>query len=230
MSNVVHYKNCKSKCLEDCRETSLSVWQNTIPLNTKELCEYNSYFDKFLKYNFQKLFALESYQFLVNGQNPSDLSTSLSNGSLCIKYINNYITLVTVESPTKSITKSHRDQRKFFIDKLGVIGGTLGVSAGMSVLSMIEVLVFLYLILNGTFHDVKYLWKKIVSYLIGKNMSQTKTSDLEANFMNEEDIEASDLEGDAKQIYDLYVSITFKLSLSYPSYSKQLRLATEGWE
>ena len=45
--------------------------------------------------------------------------------------------------PTKSVTKSHLDQRKFFIDKLGTIGGTLGVCARMSVLSMVEVFVFI---------------------------------------------------------------------------------------
>merc|ERR1712020_367443 len=52
----------------------------------------------------------------------------------------------------------------FFIDKLGTIGGTLGVCAGMSVLSMAEVLVFVYIVLIGIVLDIRQLCKVMVSY------------------------------------------------------------------
>ena len=210
MSNIIHYKSCKADCVEDCQETSLTLWHNTVPLKIEELCYYNTYFDKFVKKNFQKLFAFESYKLLVQGHNPSDLINSLSNGTLCMTYVQNYVALVTVESPTKSVTKSHRDQRKFFIDKLGVIGGTLGVSAGMSVLSMIEVLVLVYLVINGIFLDIVFLWKKVISYLKGKRKSSHKvTVDLEANPFYRNTCEVDELEEDQQQLQKLYVSRIF---------------------
>ena len=132
---------------------------------------------------FQKCFALENYQRLIQEQSPLDLALSLSNGSLCQIYINKYVSLISVETPTKTITKSHRDQRKFFIDKLGTIGGTLGVSAGMSVISMIEVVVLVYIILNGIFHDIIYLWRKFLSFV---NKTKIGALDLEAKTINNE--------------------------------------------
>ena len=209
MSNIIYYKRCKSECLEDCNEASLSMWHNSVPLDAEQLCINNAYHDAFFKQNFYRMFAFESYQMLVQGQNPSDLSISLSNGSFCTKYIRKYIAFTTVESPTKTVSKSHRDQNKFFIDKLGTIGGTLGVSAGMSVISMFEVLVFFYLILNGIFHDLRYVWKKMLSYLDGNTARQEVTSDLEANFEHKIDVYADDVEDDEQQIHKIYVSINF---------------------
>ena len=83
---------------------------------------------------------------------------------MCEKYVNQYVSFVSIESPTKIVTKSHRDQRKFFIDKLGTIGGTLGVCAGMSVLSMVEVGVFVYIVLLGMALDMRHLWKRLITY------------------------------------------------------------------
>ena len=105
MSNIVYYKSCKSECVEDCQETSLSIWHRTVPLNTEDLCKDGTYFDAFFKKNFQKLFAFEHYRIMIEEHDIPDLATSLSNGTLCMSYIRNYISLVTVESPTKSVTK-----------------------------------------------------------------------------------------------------------------------------
>ena len=110
MSNIVYYKSCKSECVEDCQETSLSIWHRTVPLNTEDLCKDGTYFDAFFKKNFQKLFAFEHYRIMIEDHDIPDLATSLSNGTLCMSYIRNYISLVTVESPTKSVTKVSSDK------------------------------------------------------------------------------------------------------------------------
>ena len=91
--------------MEDCQETSLSIWHRTVPLNIEDLCKDGTYFDAFLKKNFQKLFAFEHYKMLVIDRFVPDLATSLSNGTLCVNYVKKYVSLVTVESPTKSVTK-----------------------------------------------------------------------------------------------------------------------------
>ena len=203
VSNIIYYKMCKVECLEDCHYTSLSMWHSTVPLEVQEICKDGTFFDIFFKKNFQRLFAFESYKMLVQKQSTLDLAKSLRNGSLCSTYVNNYVSFVSIESPTKSVTKSHRDQRKFFIDKLGTIGGTLGVSAGMSVLSMAEVVVFVYILLMGIVLDTRQLWKKIVLYR-RKTVHVAKKKSVPLNHMvkvNLEDI----LEGQ-QEIQKLYVS------------------------
>ena len=202
MSNIIYYKMCKSHCLEDCQHTSLAMWHSTIPLETKDICKNGAYFDIFFKKNFQRLFAFESYQILIQRQSTIDLATSLSNGSLCTTYIKKYVAFVSIESPTKSVTKSHLDQRKFFIDKLGTIGGTLGVCAGMSVLSMVEVFVFIYIVLAGLFIDMLQLWKKIKSYIITKTLHKEKS----ASSSKIVEVHFEDVEENKQDVINLYVS------------------------
>jgi hypothetical protein len=49
------------------------------------------------------------------------------------------------------VTKSARETRVTFIDQLGTIGGTLGLFTGISILSMIEIVVFLFTLLRSFF-------------------------------------------------------------------------------
>ena len=180
MSNIVYYKKCKTECLEDCQETSLFMWHNSVPLNTETLCKGSTYFDKFFLQNYERLFAFENYQMLVQKHSTLDLESSLRNGSLCKAYISKYVSLVSIESPTKSITKAQRDQRKFFFDKLSTVGGTLAVSAGFSVISMFEVVVFVYIVFMGIVLDVRDLWNKAFTYL-RKTGSATKKKTAPSN-------------------------------------------------
>jgi hypothetical protein len=76
-----------------------------------------------------------------DGQIP-DLQTNLANGSLCRNFISKFVALVSVESPTDSITKSAREIRVTLIDQIGTVGGTLGLFTGMSILSMVEIAFF----------------------------------------------------------------------------------------
>ena len=61
---------------------------------------------------------------------PLDLSTALSNGSLCLNYLKKYVSLVTVESPDKSVIKSMRDVSATFDKRLAKIGAHLAVFLG----------------------------------------------------------------------------------------------------
>ena len=129
MSNEYFYKNCQSECLVNCKENSFSVWESTIPLNIEKICT-ESYFDSLFKEKFDSFFAFENYQLLIEGQPQSDLSMALSNGTLCMKYVEKYISLVSVESPTKSVTKSVRDISATFEDKLAKTGAILAIHLG----------------------------------------------------------------------------------------------------
>ena len=155
--------------MEDCEETSLSVWHKSVPFDIKKVCEPSAYFDKFFKQNFQRIFAFESYRVLVHEKRTPDLATSLSNGSLCEWYIRNYVSFVSVESPTESISKSTLDQRISFNNQLGVIGGTLGICIGTSLLSFAEIVLFLCIVFKSLYQDSKIAWKKIKSFQISKS-------------------------------------------------------------
>ena len=60
------------------------------------------------------------------GGSISDLAASYENGSLCKQYVQNYVSFVSVGSPSTSIIRSRREKRFSFNDQLGTIGGTLG--------------------------------------------------------------------------------------------------------
>ena len=110
------------------------------------------------EYWFSKHFAFEAYETLVEGGSIPDLQKSLSNGSLCQNYAKNFISFVSVSSPTTSIIRTLRDKRFTFNDQLGAIGGTLGLFTGMSLLSIVEVLIFAFVL-------VKSIICQLVSFL-----------------------------------------------------------------
>ena len=58
----------------------------------------------------------------------------------CIDYVQKYVTIVTIETPTNTVVKSKRIKRITFNDQLALIGGTLGLFSGISILSMVEVI------------------------------------------------------------------------------------------
>ena len=100
---------------------------------------------KQLIHSYRQHFAFKNYETLVTGDGQiPDLQASMANGSLCYQYVEKFIAMVSVESPTSTVAKSAREPRVTFMDQLGTIGGTLGLFTGMSLLSMIEIVFFLY--------------------------------------------------------------------------------------
>ena len=145
MSNEKYYKDCPKKCIEDCKSTPMIVVTNYLPIDTKDKCKKGGFFYTHFIQSSKQHFAFENYKALITGDGQiPDLYTSLVNGSLCNYFIGNYVSMVSIESPTDSVTKSERDVRVKFIDQLGTIGGTLGLFTGMSILSIIEVAFFTF--------------------------------------------------------------------------------------
>ena len=58
----------------------------------------------------------------------------------------NYVSFVTVEALNSAVLKSRREGRVTFTDQLvmPMVGGTLGLFSGISVLSLVEILCFLF--------------------------------------------------------------------------------------
>ena len=152
MSNEANYKKCPDQCLEDCSGVPLTLIKSYLPINTDDVCRRGSFLDTHFIHASSQHFAFENYKALISGEGTiPDLGASLENGSLCRSYVAEYIAIVTVESPTNTVTKSARETRVTFIDQLGTIGGTLGLFTGISILSMIEIVFFLFTLLRSFF-------------------------------------------------------------------------------
>ena len=225
MSDEVFYKNCKSECLADCQEISLSVWQKAVPLNIEELCREGAYFDKFLEQNFEKIFSFEYLRSFVQEQRIPDLASSLSNGSMCVDYVEKYVSFVSVESPTESVSKSQLDISASFNDQLGIIGGNLGLCVGMSVLGMVEASLFIYIVLKSVIQDMNTLRKTILSFFKVKfPLKEVPLQDVKvcrglSDHRNEEDDDFEENE----EMKRLYVSniLVFLVTINSKFYTKR---------
>ena len=66
---------------------------------------------------------------------------------LCQEYVKNYISIVSIETPTDTVTKSTRVRGVSFNQQLAVVGGTLGLFTGISILSIVEIICFCFTVL-----------------------------------------------------------------------------------
>ena len=150
ISDESNYKKSGDLCKEDCRGIPMTVVTTYVLINAVDLCKEGSFFKKHLIHSFRQHFAFKNYETLVTGDGQiPDLQASMANGSLCYQFVEKFIAMVSVESPTSSVAKSAREPRVTFMDQLGTIGGTLGLFTGMSLLSMIEIVFFLYAFLRS---------------------------------------------------------------------------------
>ena len=99
----------------------------------------------------------------------------------------NYLSLVTVESPTNNIIMSERQQRVSFYDKLSTFGGILGLCNGMSAISMAECL----FLLSSVFYALlRFVGKRLNFICTTTERSDTTNSDSDND--NDSDNDKSD--------------------------------------
>ena len=121
---------------------------------------------------------------------------------------------MTIESPSESVFKSRLDKRTSFIDQLSLIGGTLGIYVGISVISMFEVMILILIILKSVAQDLNIFQNKILTFLRSAKMDKKKISliDVEVCRINEakkfEDFNGA--EKDQDELKKLYVSEIFQ--------------------
>ena len=85
---------------------------------------------------------LNLFPSVENPINPKNKDEMLVN--LCKNFVKKYVAIVTVKTPTNAVPITIRDIRVTFMDQIGIIGGTLGVFTGVSMLSLLDAVVFLY--------------------------------------------------------------------------------------
>ena len=144
MADARYYRQCKEQCLPDCYETEYLVYSSRTPLDLDSTCKAGGFHQNNFEKSIKKHFAFHNYKTLVEGGSIPDLAKSLGNGSLCKNYIGNYVSFVSVESGTTRILSTNKDRRIFFHDQLRTFGGTLGLFASFSVISIFELCFLLY--------------------------------------------------------------------------------------
>ena len=177
LSDERYYKKCNETCLEDCKGTSYVI------LPYKEKIDYQEVCEKPLFWNIVQGWS-KSYDVIRLFENLT-MGKPLYDGKgmikLCEHYVQNHISIVTIETPTDTVVKSKRIQRITFNDQLAFIGGTLGLFTGISILSIVEVLC---------------ICLKMTKYfcLYGKNkvFKTTSTSNDPKKIQNEEEITVED--------------------------------------
>ena len=173
------------------------------PLDVEDTCKLGNFMNQHLEHSFSKHFAFEAYETLVEGGSLPDLQNSFTNGSLCKNYVRNFVSFVSVSSPTTSVMKTVRDKRFTFNDQLGTIGGTLGLFTGMSVLSMIEVFFFAIVLVKCIIQEVVHVF---VNPLAIKSYFMTK-KDQKNESENDEQLTCPSHEGCQQKMEDLHVSL-----------------------
>ena len=206
MSDEAEYKKCR--CFEDCQETVLSTIESYRPLNMEEVCRKGSFLDQGLEQTFSKHFAFQNYITLVEEGSLPDLTTSFLNGSLCMDFVSNFISFVTIESPTSSVIRSKRESYTVsFNDQMGTIGGTLGLFTGMSVLSFVEIIFLLLILFTGTVQEFRERCKK--KYSPDEDLKiQTQSKEWDGHKMNELASEnQNSYKEDLLQVHVIYLDI-----------------------
>ena len=216
MSDESSYKKCLQLCKEDCSGTPLTIVTSYLPINTKISCQKGAYLYEHFMIASRKHFALENYKTLITGDGLiPDLATSLANGSLCSTYVEKFVAMVNVESPTSSVIKSSRETRVTFLDQLGTIGGTLGLFTGMSILSMVEVGFFIISFFRGCWKKDKKNKKNEPSTLFTRFFKPDESRDQHSQ--NECEKRMNDLQTEINDLQNMKVSF-----MEYTVYEKQV--------
>ena len=139
ISDDPYYKKCKANCLPNCQETTYALMPSHVAIDVKSTCRAGSFYHEHFRKNFHSYFAFHSYKTLIENNTIPNIPESFGNGSLCMDYVRNYVSFVSVESPSTGVIITNNDRRIFFYDQLGTFGGTLGLFVGVSVISMFEV-------------------------------------------------------------------------------------------
>ena len=132
-------------CFPDCDTTKFSFTEKQLPLNVEKLCQKSlpnhmatimktaSVYTKFTKLQL----ALQSIENTGKMVNLKNYTKGYNN--YCKSFLFRDVSILRVRMESHTVTKLKRNLRVTVTDKLGSIGGTLGLLTGFSTLACIEV-------------------------------------------------------------------------------------------
>ena len=145
MANEENYKNCSMECLPDCQSIPFTTFSSLSPINMDDVCN-DDVLDE-LKNNKQNhWFKLDVLDFFTGKSNDIPWYFNYKEkddlGKIrkaCETFVSKYVSYVTIEALNNEVMLSTKELRVTFTDQLAMIGGTLGLFAGISVLSFVEI-------------------------------------------------------------------------------------------
>ena len=155
MSTRKFYKECPKQCLEDCDGMQLSWEKSFRPINLDKICKRGSVLFEFLKksehqhfsqdyYNRWKLATKDFTQFEKIDKRMKDGNESNHYVIQCKEFVVKYVSIVTVETPTDVITLTLRNLEAGFLERLGILGGQIGLFTGFCVMSILDYATSIY--------------------------------------------------------------------------------------
>ena len=145
LSDETYYKDCNEQCLEACKSTSYAAIPSYLPINPEEICTQPHFLDIFWElYKNQLDFIRFDIMTIGKWKNFNKYADGSRDGffEFCRGYVKKHVAILTIETTVDTVIKSKRIARITFNDQLAVVGGTLGLFTGISILSMVEVLCF----------------------------------------------------------------------------------------
>ena len=157
MSTRKFYKQCSDYCLEDCNGMQLSWEKSFRPINIDKICKRGSVLHKYLMESAKQHFSDNIYNRLTTGDKEKVvqqfiyLDMTMRNGNmsdhyvkLCKDFVEKYVAIVTVATPTNVITKISRELSVTLFEMMGILGGEIGLFTGFSMLSILEYMTAIY--------------------------------------------------------------------------------------
>ena len=84
----------------------------------------------------------EQFKYLDNMMRKGNMSEHYV--TLCKQFVNKYVAIVTVETPVDVIAVTSRDLSATLFERMGILGGEIGLFTGFSIVSILDWLTAIY--------------------------------------------------------------------------------------
>ena len=167
-------------CAPSCESIQYNFFHDQIPLSTTEICDNMLLGDSYatdtsgtygsdlstninsrLYYTRVSFDHLKEYLKYYDPIDPKEASYYRSsyklarsinlNHEMCRKWLVNDLAIIEFSMSNKPYLKIHQSARISFSDQLGTIGGTLGLFCGLSVLTLVEIIYWIFITVKNIF-------------------------------------------------------------------------------
>ena len=148
MSSRKYYRLCPDRCMEDCSGMQLTLEKSFRPINIEKVCKSGGALHKFFMNTAIQHFSNDTHNRLATGDQDQLIylhatvknnNISAHYGTLCKEFVEKYIAMITVETPTDTILLTSRDVSATFWEQVAMIGGNLGLFTGICMLHILDV-------------------------------------------------------------------------------------------
>ena len=138
MTNQTYYKQCPENCPIECQGVSNHIFTSHSPLDLYNLCKEDIFGTEFEKDDWSV--EILYWNYLLGFTDTLQESTH----QICMEYLEKHVAFVTVETVSHEVLKTVKDRKVAFTDQMAMVGGTLGLFTGTSIISLIELVCLVF--------------------------------------------------------------------------------------